>query len=150
MIITGQGNLPASVPVKCATSGPGLPLGAAPSTSAATSWRSPTYSRTTLAGSPLRIDDRRLQAGLVHDLADGAADDSLDAQPLLFLHRRLDAAPLDEILRLDDRQHFDLPVGLDRAAGGEAQRNARLGAVVDHDQIGAFRLALPHAEQVLR
>ena len=79
-----------------------------------------------------------------------AADDSLDAQPLLFLDRRLDAAPLDEVLRLDDRQHLDRAVGLGGAARGEAQRDARLRAVVDHDQIGAFRLALPHAEQVLR
>ena len=71
MIITGQGSLPASVPVKLATSGPGLPLGAAPSTSAATSSRSPIYSRTALTGSPLRA--RRsigLDPGLVEDFAD--------------------------------------------------------------------------------
>ena len=40
--ITGHGSLPASLPQKLATSGPGLPLGAAPSTSAAISGRSAT------------------------------------------------------------------------------------------------------------
>ena len=40
-------------------------------------------------------------------------------------------------------QHLDPAVGLGRAAGGEAQRDARLGAVVDHDQIGAFRRSSP-------
>ena len=78
------------------------------------------------------------------------ADDPFDAQALLFLERRLDAAPLNEILRLDDRQHFDVAVGLGGAAGGEAERDARLGAVVDDDQIGAFGLAFPHRTQVLR
>ena len=79
-----------------------------------------------------------------------AADDAFDAQALLFLDRRLDPAPLDEILRLDDRQHLDRPAGLDRPPRREAQRDARLRAVVDHDQIGAFRLVVPHAAAVLR
>ncbi len=150
MIITGQGNLPASVPVKCATSGPGLPLGAAPSTSAVTSCALADIFADDLGRLAAADHDRRLQAGLVHDFADGAADDSLDAQFLFFFHRRLDAAPLDEVLRLDDRQHLDQPVGLDRAARREPERNARLRAIVDHDEISAFRLALPHSEQVLR
>ena len=42
------------------------------------------------------------------------------------------------------------PLGLGGAAGGEAQRDARFRAVVDDDQIGAFRLVVPHARQVLR
>ncbi len=62
----------------------------------------------------------------------------------------LDAAELHEILRLDDPQHLDPAVGLGGAARGEAQRDPRLGAVVDHHQIGAFRLAVPHAAPVLR
>ena len=41
MIITMHGNLPASAPVKLVTTGPGLPAGAAPSTSAAMSLRVP-------------------------------------------------------------------------------------------------------------
>ena len=131
--------------MKLATSGPGLPLGAAPSTSAATSWRSPTYSRTALTGSPWLDDDGRFDPGFVEHFADRGADDALDAQALLFLDRRLDAAPLDEILRLDDRQHLDPAVGLGGAAGGEAQRDARFGAVVDHDQIGALRSRSPMA-----
>ena len=69
---------------------------------------------------------------------------------LFFLDRRLDAAPLDEILRLDDRQHFDPAIGFGGAARGEAQRNARLVAVVDHDQIGAFRCRAPPWQRVLR
>ena len=77
------------------------------------------------------------------------ADHALDAQALLFLDRRLDAAELDEVLRLDDAEHFDPAAGLGRAARGEAQRDARFRAVVDHDQIGAFGL-VPHAKRVLR
>ena len=71
MIITGQGNLPASVPVKCATSGPGLPLGAAPSTSAATSCALADIFADDL--DRLAAADRRSTAsmpGLVHDFAD--------------------------------------------------------------------------------
>ena len=56
---------------------------------------------------------------------------------LLLLDRRLDSAPLDEVLRLDDRHHFDRALGLGGAPRGEAQRGARLGAVVDHYEIGA-------------
>ena len=85
----------------------------------------------------------RLDSRLVEDLADRGADHAFDAQALLFLDRRLDAAELDEVLRLDDPQHFDPAVGLGGAAGGEAQRDARFRAVVDDDQIGAFWLG-PH------
>ena len=92
----------------------------------------------------------RLDPGFVEDLADRRADHALDAQALLFLDRRLDPAPLDEILRLDDRQHLDPAVGLGGAAGGEAQRDARLRAVVDDDQIGALWRSSPMRRQVLR
>jgi len=89
--------------------------------------------------------DRGLQARLVHDLADSAADDSLDPQFLLFLDRRLDAAPLDEILRLDHGQYVDLATGLGGTARGEAQRDARFGTVIDHDQIGSRHPSSPRA-----
>ena len=77
-----------------------------------------------------------------------AATLAFDAQALFFLDRRLDAAPLDEILRLDDRQHVDRAIGLGRAAGGEAQRHARLRAVVDHDQISARHPCSPLARRL--
>ena len=86
-----------------------------------------------------------LDPRLVEDLADRRADHAFDAQPLLFLDRRLDAAELHEVLRLDDPEHFDPAVGLGRAPGGEAQRHARFGAVVDDDQIGAFGFVPPFA-----
>ena len=69
---------------------------------------------------------------------------ALDPKLLLFLDGRLHAAPLDEILRLDDCEDFDIAIGLDGAPRREAQCNARFGTVVDHDQIGAFRLVVPH------
>ena len=81
----------------------------------------------------------------VENLADRGADHALDAQPLLFLDRGLDSTELDEILRLDDSEHFDPAVGLGGTAGGETQRDARLRAVVDHDQIGAFARLPPCA-----
>ncbi len=103
------------------------------------------FDRLTLAD-----DDRRLDPGLVEDFADRRADDALDPQALLLLDRRLDAAELHEILRLDDSQHLDPAVGLGRAAGGKAQRDARLFAVVDHDQISAFLFVGPHSPKTLR
>ena len=45
-----------------------------------------------------------LMPGFVHDFADRSGDARLDAQALLFLDRGLNAAPLDEVLRLDDRR----------------------------------------------
>ena len=143
MIITGHGNLPASLPVKLTTSGPGFPLGAAPSTSAATSSRPSEI----FAHGPHRFalldDDVRLDPDFVEHLADRGADDALDAQPLLLLDRRLDSAELDEVLRLDDSEHLDPAAGLRRAPRREAERDARFLAVVDHDEIGAFELRPP-------
>ena len=107
MIITGQGNLPASLPVKLADQRPGIAAGAAPSTSAAMSSRVPIRVAHHLHRLARADDDVRLDPGRVDDLADRCGDARLDAQALLFLDRRLDAAPLDEILRLDDRQHLD-------------------------------------------
>ena len=93
----------------------------------------------------LADDDVRFDSAFVEDLADRRADDAFDPQPLLFFDRRLHSAELDEVLRFDDSEHLDAAVGFGCAAGGEAQCNARLGAVVDHDEIGAFDL-VPHAE----
>jgi hypothetical protein len=59
--------------------GPGIPFGAAPKTRAATSSRSPTYSRTTFVGSPERITIDGFDSGFVHDLADSAAHHAFDA-----------------------------------------------------------------------
>ena len=64
--------------------------------------------------------------------------------------RRLDAAPLNEVLRLDDGEHFDETVGLDRAPRREPEGDARLLAIVDDDEIGTFRVVCSHDEQVLR
>ena len=60
-----------------------------------------------------------LNTGRVHDFADCGGNAGLDAEALLFLNRRLDAAPLDKVLRLDDREHFHRTAGLGRAPGGE-------------------------------
>ena len=95
-------------------------------------------------------DDMGFDSGLVEQFADRGADHALDAQLLFLGHRLLDATELHEILRLDDSQYLDPAVGLGGAARGEAQRDPRLGAVVDHHQIGAFRLAVPHVTLVLR
>ena len=57
---------------------------------------------------------------------------------------------MDEILRLDDRQHLDRAVGLGGAARGEAQRDARFRAVVDHHQIGARHISFPLSAKTLR
>ena len=84
-------------------------------------------------------------SGFVEDLADRGADHAFDAQPLLLLDRRLDSAELHEVLRLDHAQHLDPAARLGGAARGEAQRDARFGAVVDHHQIGAFFRCGPHA-----
>src|SRR5688500_825689 len=92
----------------------------------------------------LADDDRGFDPGLVEDLADGRADDAFDAQALLFLEGFLDSAPLEEILRLDHCQHFDPAFGFGGAASGEAKRDARLGAVVDNDQIGPQNVVRPH------
>ena len=148
--ITGHGSLPASLPVKLATSGPGLPLGAAPSTSAATSWPLADIVAHGLHRLALLDDDLRFDSRFVEELADRGADHALDAQALLLLDRRLDSAELHEVLRLDHAQHLDPAVGLGGAARREAQRDARLGAVVDDDQIGAFVRRVPHAPRVLR
>ena len=73
------------------------------------------------------------------------ADDAFDSMLLLVLDGRLDPAPLDEILRRGGRQHFDIAVGLGGPTGSEAERNARFGAVVDDNQIGAHALVPPCA-----
>jgi hypothetical protein len=91
----------------------------------------------------LAKDDRRLDARLVEDFADRRADDAFDPELLLLFDRRLDPAPLDEILRGNEREHLDRAVSLGASAGGEAERHARLWAVVNHDQIGAHSL-IPH------
>jgi hypothetical protein len=64
---------------------------------------------------------------------------------LLFLDRGLDPAPLDEVLRLDHREHLDRAAGLGGAPCGEVKRGARLRAVVDDDEIGALVHRVPHA-----
>ena len=92
----------------------------------------------------LADDDVRLDPRGIDNLADGRGDRGFDAQGLLFLDRRLDAALLDEILRLDDCQHFDRALGLGSAPRGEAECDARLIAVVDHDQIRPFVLIAPN------
>ena len=148
MIITGHGSLPASVPVKLATSGPGAPLAAAPSTSAATSSAGEMVSyrphRIALLHDNVRVDPR-----FVQQLADRRADHALDPQPLLFLYRRLDAPELHEVLRLDDPEHLDAAARLARATRGEAQRDAGFRAVVDDDQVGALQI-VSHVERLLR
>ncbi len=103
-----------------------------------------------MVGSPERMTIDGLRPEIVHDLADRAAHDSLDAEGLFFLDGSLNTAPLDEILRLDDRQHLDQAVRLDRPTRCEPQRHARFGAIVDHDEIGAFGLSFSHLERVLR
>ena len=126
MIITGTGSLPASLPVKWATSGPGLPDGAAPSTSAATSSRVPIWPRTAATGSPCRTMISGVIPAALMISPTEAATIAFDPQALLFLDRRLDATPLDEVLRLDHREDIDLAAGLGGPARGEAQRDARL------------------------
>ena len=79
----------------------------------------------------------------VEDVADAGADHAFDAQALFFLDRRLYAAELHEVLGLDDPEHFDPAVGLGCTPRRKAQRNARFGAVVDDDQVGAFGFAPP-------
>ena len=143
MSITGHGSLPASLPVKLRDQRPGIAARRRAEHQrgdvlALADMFAHGFHRLALAD-----DDRRFDPRLVEDLADRGADDAFDAQALLFLERRLDAAPLDEILRLDHRQHLDPAVGLGGAAGGEAQRDARLRAVVDDDQIGANLCSLP-------
>ena len=98
----------------------------------------------------LLYDDIRLDSGFVEDLADRGADHALDPHPLLLLDRLLDPAELNEILRLDDSEHLDSASFLRCPPRREAKCDARFGAVVDDDQIGAFGLRFPHAPQLLR
>ena len=97
----------------------------------------------------LADDDFRLDPAFVEDLSDRRADDSFDAQALFFLDRGLDTPELHEILRLDDSQHLDPPVGLGRSTRGEAQRDGSFGTVVDDDEISTFRI-VPHSKRLLR
>ena len=133
MIITGQGNLPGIVARRNSRpAAPGLPLGAAPSTSAATSVALADIVAHGLDRLALADDDFGFDPALVDDLADRRADDAFDAQPLLFLDRRLDAAPLDEILRLDDcRAPRSAPsvLAARRAAKRSATRASALSSI---------------------
>ena len=89
--------------------------------------------------------DLGLHSGLVEDFANGGADHTFDAEALLFLDRGLNTAELNEILRFDNAEHFNAAIGLCCPARGEAQRDARFRAIIDHDQVNALRL-IPHVE----
>lgn len=66
--------------------------------------------------------------------------------PGLLLDRCLDAPELDEILWLDDSQHFDAAAGLRCASAREAQSDPRLRTVDDDDEISASRI-VPHLQK---
>ena len=118
---SGQGRVPATAPEKWLTSGPGPPSAAAPSTRAAMSSRSSSSSAIAFIGLALADEDRRLDPGFLDDRAGGLEHHRLGAQPGLLLHRRLDAAPLDEFGGRDDGEQ-------DRPRRRSAPRDARRSA----------------------
>jgi len=88
---------------------------------------------------------------LVEDLADGAADHAFNPQPLLFFDRIFGRHQnCHEILRLGDPEHFDPAIGLGRAAGGEAQRDAPIQRCRRPPPDRCVCLAVPHVRPVLR
>ena len=87
--------------------------------------------------------DRRHDAGLLDERARGLRHHRLGAQPRLFLHRRLDCAPLNEFLLSNERQYFDRTACLGGASGGKAQRYPGGVVIVDDNQIGTHGVIAP-------
>ena len=116
-----------------------MPLGAAPSTSAATSSRPSEIFAHRPHRFALADDDVRLHSRFVEDFADRRADHALDAQPLLLLDRLLHPAELDEVLRLDDSDTSILPLVL--AARRAAKRSATRASALSSTTTRYVRLA---------
>ena len=122
-MISGQGRVPATDPAKWLISGPGPP-----SVAAAEHQRGNVVALLEELGHDLhRIalpdDDRRLDPGFLHDRAGGLDEHRFGAQPRFLLHRRLDAAPLDEFLGCGISARISTPPPV-RAARRAAKRSA--------------------------
>jgi hypothetical protein len=130
MIMTMHGNLPASAPVKLATTGSRV------SRRSGTEHQGGNVAARADVGAhradrlAFLDDDHRLDPCRIDDLADVGSDACLDPQSLLSLDCRLNAAPLDEILRRDDCKHFDRSAVLTarRAAKRNAMRDSALSS----------------------
>ena len=131
--ITGQGRVPASCPVKWATSGPGGPLGAVASTSNLVT-RSDHLAHH-FGGLARFYEDLGDDIRFLRDRLGSGRCERLGLFARFGLDRRLDAAKGKKILRRHDCQHHHRAAGPRGAAGRKTQGQRRFGTVVDYHQI---------------
>ena len=94
-------------------------------------------------GVALTHGDAGTDAGFVAERAGRTGHQRFGALQRFILHRRLNAAPLHEFGRRDQRQDAYRAASLGRTSGGEAQGGFRLRRFVHNNQICPHNFSAP-------